>query len=51
VPYFAVIGAKEKETRVLAVKNRVDEQFNLTTEELIAKILKECKDAVDEELL
>jgi len=47
VPYFAVIGAKEKETGILAIKNRQDIEFNLTVEELIEKIQKECKEAVN----
>ncbi|MBR5227462.1 MAG: threonine--tRNA ligase [Clostridia bacterium] len=51
VPYFAVIGAKEKESGELAIKNRADEEFKLSVEELIEKIQKECSDAVNSELL
>lgn len=47
VPYFVVIGAKEKETGILAVKNRQDEQFDLSVEELINKIGTECKEAIN----
>ena len=51
MPYFAVIGAKEKETGELSVKNRKDEEFKLNADELVEKIVKECKDAVNPELI
>ena len=43
VPYFAVIGAKEVETNTLSIKNRKDEEIKVTPEELVQKILEECK--------
>ena len=43
VPYFAVIGAKEVETNTLSIKNRKDEETKVTPDELVQKILKECK--------
>lgn len=43
VPYFAVIGAKEVETNTLSIKNRKDEEIKVTPEELVKKILEECK--------
>lgn len=43
VPYFAVIGAKEVETNTLSIKNRKDEEIKVTLDELVQKILGECK--------
>ena len=43
VPYFAVIGAKEVETNTLSIKNRKDEEIKVTPDELVQKILGECK--------
>lgn len=43
VPYFAVIGAKEIETNTLSIKNRKDEEIKVTPDELVQKILEECK--------
>lgn len=43
VPYFAVIGEKEVETNTLSIKNRENEEFSVTPDELIKKLQDECK--------
>lgn len=41
VPYMAIIGKKEVETKTLTLKNRAGEQITLTLEEAIAKLKQE----------
>lgn len=43
VPYFAVIGEKEVTTNTLSIKNREDEEFLVTPDELVKKLQDECK--------
>ncbi len=43
VPYFAVIGEKEVETNTLSIKNRKNEEFKVTLDELVNKFKEECK--------
>ena len=42
-PYMLVIGDKEAESGMVAVRDRSGEQFNCTTEEFIARLLDEVK--------
>lgn len=46
VPYMAIIGKKEVETKTLTLKNRAGEQTTLTLEEVIAKLRQEVMSKV-----